>query len=67
MNQNNKTEVLIGLPVTDDIILLQPYREVTIKKECKIFCQDLLNLLIPMVCIIGSISGIIIIIAQCIK
>jgi hypothetical protein len=66
MNQNNK-EVIIGVPVLNDVLLLEPYPEPTIKQECKICCQDLFNLLIPMACIIGSVIAIIIIIAQCIK
>lgn len=67
MNENCNKETIIGIPASNDIPLLGPYSELTIKKECKICCKDLLNLLIPMICIVGSISATIIIIGQCIK
>lgn len=45
---------------SNSIVLLQPYKN-SIKKECKIFCKDLFNLIIPVITLFLIIAIIIII------
>lgn len=62
----NKEVVIIGIPVLSQAPLLQPY-PYSIKKECKTFCKDLLNLLIPIICIFGIITLIMILLIKYLK
>lgn len=62
----NKDVVIIGVPVISQTPLLQPY-PYSIKKECKTFCKDLLNLLIPIICIFSIITLIMILLIKYLK
>jgi hypothetical protein len=52
---NNNSSIIIGIPIISQAPLLQPY-PYSIKRECKTFCKDLLNLLIPIICVFGVIA-----------
>lgn len=60
MDNSNNDMITIYDNDINSIVLLQPYRN-SIKKECKIFCQDLFNLIIPIITLFLIISVIIII------
>ena len=61
-SENDKV-VLIGIPVFNQVPLLQPYPILKEKNSCKVFFQDLANLLVPIVCIFGIIGLVIYIIS----
>ncbi len=65
-NNNNKDSVIIGIPVLLQAPLLQPY-PYSIKRECKTFCKDLLNLLIPIICVFGVIALVMILLIKYLK
>lgn len=51
----DKDVVIIGIPIISQVPLLQPY-PYSIKRECKTFCKDLLNILLPIICVFGIIA-----------
>lgn len=63
---NNKDIVIIGIPVISQVPLLEPYAH-SIQQECKIFCKDLLNLLLPIICVFGIIVSIILLLIKYLK
>ena len=65
-NNNNKDSVIICIPVLLQAPLLQPY-PYSIKRECKTFCKDLLNLLIPIICVFGVIALVMILLIKYLK
>lgn len=66
MERTNR-DIIIDVPLINDTILLEPYPKTTVLEQCKIFCRDLLDLVIPLICILGSIIVIIIMISEYIK
>lgn len=63
---NNKDIVIIGIPVISQVPLLEPYAH-SIQQECKIFCKDLLNLLLPIICVFGIIALIMMLLIKYLK
>ena len=63
---NSNNVVIIGVPVLDQAPLLQPY-PYTIKQKCSVFCKDLLNLLLPIMCVFGIIALIMMLLIKYLK
>lgn len=63
---NNKDIVIIGIPLISQVPLLEPYAH-SIQQECKIFCKDLLNLLLPIICVFGIIALIMMLLIKYLK
>ena len=63
---NSNDVVIIGIPVLQQAPLLQPY-PYSIKQECSVFCKDLLNLLLPIICVFGIIALIMILLIKYLK
>ena len=61
--KENDTVILVGMPVFNQVPLLQPYPALKEKNSCKVFFQDLANLLIPIICVFGIIGLVIYIIS----
>ena len=58
--------VVIGIPIMSQVPLLEVYPH-SIKQECKIFCKDLLNLLLPIICVFGVIALIMMLLIKYLK
>ena len=52
---NKNSSIIIDIPIISQAPLLQPY-PYFIKRECKTFCKDLLNILLPIICVFGIIA-----------
>lgn len=63
---NSNDAVIIGIPVLQQAPLLQPY-PYTIKQQCSVFCKDLLNLLLPIICVFGIIALIMMLLIKYLK
>ena len=61
-SENDKV-VLIGVPVFNEVSLLEPRPVLKEKKLCKVLFQDLANLLVPIICIFGIMALVIYIIS----
>ena len=61
-SENDKV-VLIGIPVFNQVPLLQPYPVLRDHNTFKVCLQDLANLVIPIVCVFGIIALVIYIIS----
>jgi hypothetical protein len=66
IKDNGKDVVIIGIPIHSQVPLLQPY-PYTIKQDCKRFCRDIFNLLIPIICVLGIIGLVMIILIKYLK
>lgn len=61
--RENDTVILVGIPVFNQVPLLQPYPAFREKNSCKVFLQDLANLVLPIICVFGVIALVLYIIS----
>ena len=66
IKDTSKHVVIIGIPIMPQVPLLELYPH-SIKQECKIFCKDLLNLLLPIICVFGVIALIMMLLIKYLK